>query len=79
MRDHIIQIINEWNPVDINPLLEDEYLSESQKVYEAASCTSTVNELANVVFNIFEKSFGKEFDKSIKECRIIAEKIIILK
>lgn len=79
MRDNIIQIINEWNPIDIYPLLEDEYSFESQKVLEATSSTNTVNELANEVFNIFEKSFGKEFEKSIDECRIIAEKIITLK
>lgn len=79
MKDNIIQIINEWNPLDIYPLLEDEYAFESQKVLEATSSANTVNELANEVINIFEKSFGKKFDKSVDECRIIAEKIIALK
>ncbi len=76
MRDNIIQIINEWNPVDIYPLLEDEYSSESQKVHEVMNFTSTVDELADELFNIFEKSFGKEFEKSIDDCRFIAEKIV---
>ncbi|MDP4097659.1 YugE family protein [Paenibacillus sp. P96] len=79
MRDNIIQIINEWNPVDIYPLLEDEYSSESQKVFEAMDFTNTVDELADEVFNIFEKSFGKEFEKSIDECKFIAERIVKLK
>ncbi|ANE46720.1 hypothetical protein SY83_11050 [Paenibacillus swuensis] len=76
MRDIIIQIINEWNPVDIYPLLKDEYYSESQKVFEAMDLTSTANELAKEMFNIFVKSFGKEFNKSMDECRYIAKKII---
>lgn len=31
MIDKIIEIINKWNPIEIYPLLEDEYYSESKK------------------------------------------------
>ncbi len=42
----ILQIINTWNPIDIYPLLEDEYYSEIRKIYEKSKETSSVKELA---------------------------------
>ncbi|WP_261991166.1 hypothetical protein [Paenibacillus polymyxa] len=31
MSDDIVQMINEWNPIEVYPLLEDEYYLEIQK------------------------------------------------
>lgn len=76
MGDKILEIINEWNPVEIYPLLEDEYYSESKRVMEARRRLNSVEELAVEIFSIFKNSFGKEFTKPIEECKVIAEKIL---
>ncbi|WP_068786941.1 DUF1871 family protein [Paenibacillus phocaensis] len=76
MGNKIIKIINEWNPVEIYPLLEDEYYFESKKIVEAMGKLNLIEELADEVFSIFKNSFGKEFTKSIEECKVIAEKMI---
>ncbi|AUS25817.1 YugE family protein [Paenibacillus sp. P2(2022)] len=76
MNDDIVQMINEWNPVEIYPLLEDEYYSEIRRIHEKSKETNSVEELAEQIHSVFAQSFKKEFDKSIEECRLIAEKII---
>ncbi|MFT9370370.1 DUF1871 family protein [Paenibacillus polymyxa] len=78
MNNDIVQMINEWNPIEIYPLLEDEYYSEICKIYEKTKGTNSVEELelAEQIHFVFAQSFKKEFDKSIEECRLIAEKII---
>ncbi|WP_025720832.1 DUF1871 family protein [Paenibacillus sp. 1-18] len=76
MNDEIVRTINEWNPIEIYPLLEDEYYSEIRKIYEKSNQTNSVEELAEQIHVIFTQSFEKEFDKSIEECQWIAEKII---
>lgn len=73
--EKIIRIINEWNPIDIHPLLEDEYYSESAKVFEAANRSESIEALGKELHYIFIQSFGKEFTKSIEECGEIALKI----
>jgi hypothetical protein len=74
--DKVIQIINEWNPVEIYPLLEDEYYSQSVEIFEAAKNSNAVEELTKVIFDIFKQSFGKEFNRSIEDCEKIAIKIM---
>ncbi|MBE0337926.1 DUF1871 family protein [Paenibacillus sp. 23TSA30-6] len=76
MNDDIVQIINEWNPIEIYPLLEDEYYSEIRRIYEKSNKTNSVEELAKQIHFGFAQSFKKEFDKSIEACRLIAKKII---
>ncbi|QDY83103.1 DUF1871 family protein [Paenibacillus polymyxa] len=76
MNSDIVQMINEWNPSEIYPLLEDEYYSEIRKIYEKSKETNSVEELAEQIHFVFAQSFKKEFDKSFEECRLIAEKII---
>lgn len=46
MKNRIIEIINEWNPIEIYPLLEDEYYSESKKLIEAIGKSNSIEELA---------------------------------
>ncbi|WP_458412192.1 DUF1871 family protein [Schinkia sp. CFF1] len=76
MEDEIIEIINKWNPIEIYPLLKDEYNFESKKLIHALGKSHSIEELAEGVFIIFKQSFGKEFSKSIEECRVIAEEIM---
>lgn len=74
--DKVIHIINEWNPVEIYPLLEDEYYSQTVEIFEAAKKLNSVEDLAKEIFDIFKQSFDKEFDKSIEDCEKIAKKIM---
>ncbi|ASR46351.1 hypothetical protein B4V02_06500 [Paenibacillus kribbensis] len=76
MNAEIVEIINEWNPIKIYPLIEDEYYSEIRKIYEIK--TNSVEELAEQIHVVFVQAFKKEFNKSIEECWWIAEKIIDL-
>ncbi|MFT9369226.1 DUF1871 family protein [Paenibacillus polymyxa] len=76
MNDDIVQMINEWNPVEIYPLLEDEYYSEIRKIHEKSMETNSFGELAKQIHSVFAQSFKKEFDKRIEDCQLIAEKII---
>ncbi|AZH28724.1 DUF1871 family protein [Paenibacillus sp. M-152] len=76
MNDDIVQMINEWNPIEIYPLLEDEYYSEIHKIHEKSKETNSIRELAKQIHSVFAQSFKKEFDKSIEDCQSIAEKIM---
>ncbi len=76
MKNTIINIINDWNPINIYPLLEDEYLDETQQILEVFEFSKTIDNLANHIFSIFKESFDKEFDKNIDDCKIIARKIL---
>jgi hypothetical protein len=72
----VMDIINKWNPIKIYPLLEDEYQSESKQIMRAAIDFESAETLAKEIFNVFDESFGKEFTKSLKECEVIAERIL---
>ncbi|WP_410514028.1 DUF1871 family protein [Paenibacillus sp. BR2-3] len=76
MDNKIIKIINNWNPIEIHPLLQDEYHTESKRIQYAALDSVSVETLSKEVFSIFKNSFGKEFTKSIEECKVIAEEIL---
>ncbi|WP_308810700.1 hypothetical protein [Paenibacillus polymyxa] len=47
-----------------------------RRIHEKSKETNSVEELAEQIHSVFVQSFKKEFDKSIEECRLIAEKII---
>jgi hypothetical protein len=74
--DKVIKIINEWNPVEIYPLLEDEYYTQSLKIFEVAKKSYSVEDLTKEIFDVFKQSFGKEFNRSIDECEMIAKEIM---
>ena len=76
MQDKIIELIYEWNPIEIFPLLIDEYSLESKKILHAIEKSKSIDELTQSINSIFNHSFGKEFSRSIEECRVIAEKLI---
>ena len=76
MNNMIISIINNWNPIEIYPLLSDEYHSESTSVTDAVIKSDSIEMLAIEIFNIFKQSFDKEFTKSLEECEVIAEQLL---
>ncbi|MEK3881749.1 DUF1871 family protein [Paenibacillus sp. PL2-23] len=76
MNRKILEIINDWNPVEIYPLLNDEYQEECKKISKEISVSDSVDYIAEVIYKIFKYSFGKEFTNSIEDCREVAKKIL---
>jgi len=72
----ITLIINDWNPIEIYPLLDIEYDSEVKQIYELLNTNDTTSELAEKIYQVFEKNFGKLFQNTLIECEVIAEKIL---
>lgn len=72
----ITQIINDWNPIEIYPLLDIEYDSEVKQIYELLTINDTKSELAEKIYQVFEKNFGEQFQNTFIECEDIAEKIL---
>ncbi|MFD2670566.1 DUF1871 family protein [Marinicrinis sediminis] len=75
MSEKIIEMINEWNPIDIYPLLEEEYEDEVNQIKEACGHSQTSEQLGEMIHHIFTQSFGQEFTKSREECNRMARKI----
>ena len=74
---NVKKIINNWDPIDL--LLhapKDEYHSEINAIEKALALYSTDIELGNYIYNVFSKSFGITFDKSVSECVEIAQNIL---
>lgn len=70
----IKQVIDEWDPIgllDFAP--DDEYVEECQQIFENY-CNDT-NQLGEVIFNIFKKSFEDSFTKNKEDCIDIAKMI----
>ncbi|MNW45264.1 hypothetical protein D3C74_225250 [compost metagenome] len=76
MEEKVREVINSWNPIEIYPLLEDEYNTETEKIMLAIRNTNSTQELAGEIINVFTEAFGKEFTRSIEDCGVIAEEII---
>ncbi|WP_046227617.1 DUF1871 family protein [Paenibacillus dauci] len=76
MTKKITLIINDWNPIEIYPLLDIEYDSEVKQIYELLTLNDTKYELAEKIYQVFEKNFGKLFQNTLIECEVIAEKIL---
>ncbi|WP_017811048.1 DUF1871 family protein [Paenibacillus shenyangensis] len=76
MTKKITLIINDWNPIEIYPLLDIEYDSEVKQIYELLTLNDTKSELAEKIYQVFEKKFGKLFQNTLIECEVIAEKIL---
>lgn len=71
-------IIDEWDPIELFPLApKDEYLDESQAICNSYKAEMTAKELAQIIHQVFSKSFGIDtFTKSISECEVIAVEIV---
>lgn len=80
MLDKIRFIINEWDPLEIFPYAPaDEYNLEIVEILEflEKSKDISVTSLGNQIYIIFLKTLGKDvFNKSIKECIEVAQKIL---
>lgn len=75
--EKITQIINEWDPIDLlkTGCPNDEYQPEVNEIFNNMS--NNIDHLANTIYNVFIKMFGKDiFNKDINECILIANKIL---
>lgn len=80
MNKEIVNIINDWNPIEIYPLLDDEYYPEIKELLKIISQNNniSVKELAIEIDNIFIRFFGNDiYISDINKCEEIAA--IILK
>ncbi len=78
MKKGIVEIINNWNPIEIYPLLKEEYDIEIEKIMEVMDDRLSVQELAEKIFEVFTTFFGKQFTKTMEECERVASEIINL-
>ena len=71
-------IVDEWDPIGLFPFApKDEYLDESQEIYNAYKSGMDAKELAYIIHQVFLKSFGTNtFTKSIGDCKKIANEIV---
>ncbi|WP_088825849.1 DUF1871 family protein [Listeria goaensis] len=78
MEETVTNIINNWNPIEIYPLLYDEYQDEVGRIVTSLSKSKSIDSVAAVIYSVFLDSFGSLFEKTEEECRNIAEKIVLL-
>ncbi|WP_411347692.1 DUF1871 family protein [Paenibacillus sp. WLX2291] len=75
---NITTIINQWNPIGIYPLVEDEYEFEIAMLINEISKHDNlfdIDHIAHMLHRIFKLQFAEDFSCSIMECRIIAIQI----
>ena len=74
-------VIDEWDPINLFPAApNDEYSAEIELIKRILSITNDPDEVARGIWQVFTRSFGNEiFDKSIEECKLIANTILSLK
>jgi hypothetical protein len=53
-------IINEWNPVEIYPLLDGEYEPEVKEICDQLTQVNSIDELASVIHQVFVNWFGED-------------------
>ncbi|MFC9775306.1 hypothetical protein [Paenibacillus chitinolyticus] len=79
MNEHYIQeIINEWNPIEIEPLVDDEYSFEIEEINNFISQQKkelTITSLRDKINEVFIKEFERFFTKN-DESLDIAKKIM---
>ncbi|MVP02423.1 hypothetical protein [Paenibacillus lutrae] len=75
--NEIKEIINEWNPIKIEPLLDDEYTVEVQLIndYLQKHEDITFSDLGEKINDIFDNKFKGYFIKT-EESFYIAKKIL---
>jgi len=77
----IKKTIDEWDPIGLLVIHTpaDEYDSESKGIFDRLSelTFTSIEALANIIFEVFVKSFGDDvFISGFDECKKIAEKIL---
>ena len=80
MRERILKIFNDWDPVGIKPLTpDDEYIVEVNEIESAILKDMNISKksLSEIISTIFIKNFGKDvFVSSSKDVEKIASKIL---
>ncbi len=78
MTEIINTIVDEWDPLGLLPFApKDEYRDESVLIYKAYLKTQSIHDLAQEIYGIFLKRFGKDvFTQSIDDCVKIAKLIV---
>lgn len=79
MNKDVVNIINKWNPVEIHPLLENEYYPEIKEIVKFIKESESVllEDFALEIDNIFIKFFGSNIYKSnLNKCKEIATEIL---
>ena len=73
--DIVKSVIDEWDPFDLFEMgcPEDEYNGESRAISNDTDSHSSINELAEVISEVFSRSFGETFTS--EDCLEPAEKI----
>lgn len=81
-KEYIKTAVDEWDPIELLPFAPpDEYDFETEKIYNYVKRKNTVGYqyLAEIVYRVFQESFGEDvFDKTMEDCRIVANKILQL-
>ena len=79
MFDKVKKIIDEWDPIDLLAMHcpGDEYDDISLLISQKVRPVMDVENLANYIYDLFVYEFDiSTFDKTLDECRMIAQKII---
>lgn len=79
MEEILKKIINEWNPIEIYPLLKDEYSDEIKKIkkFMESNPRLSYSELAIFLEKTFVDSFGENlYFSNEKRCNEISIKIL---
>lgn len=78
--NRILQIVNEWDPIDLFPMApKDEYIEEIKKIYEYLNVCQSVTEekLAEKINDIFTRAFGSDvYAGDVDGCLRVAKDII---
>lgn len=73
----ILEIINEWDPMNfLTHAPDDEYEEEAKLVNELLNATCNSDELADGIYGVFRRMFGNDFRKTREDCQLIAEKLL---
>lgn len=76
MDKKISEIINDWNPIEIYPLLQDEYQYETKRIEDRIKDCQSIQTLTELIYSVFKDSFGGQFTKTNEDCKEIARKIL---
>ncbi|MCT4583779.1 MAG: DUF1871 family protein [Peptostreptococcaceae bacterium] len=82
MQNHIKNIINKWDPIDLLDCCpDDEYSGEISKIEKIIQGGETdIDNLAKNIWDIFTENFSSDvFEKDLNECKIIAKNLLNIK
>lgn len=80
MMEKIIEIINDWDPIEVFPMApKDEYIVEIELIYNYICSVDKLQseQLAKKINMIFLKRFGKDiYSDDLNKCIVVADRII---